>query len=96
MRLSKTLRFIQIGIIILILLFLNPFGIPLLFSLIIALILITCAVVDFIHSIYLRFKKAYKMDKQKLLIDFISLVLGVIVLYIDLLLLIFQGVKMSN
>ena len=92
---SKTIRIIQICMIILTLLII-PLGIPLFISVIFVSILITCALVDFIRSIYLRLKKSYKLDKQCLVIDFISLVLGVIILYIDLILFTFQGVKMSN
>jgi hypothetical protein len=80
MSFSKTIRYIQICMLILTLLII-PLGItlPLLISAIIVFILITCAVVDLVHSIYLRLKKAYKLDEKCLVIDFISIVSGVIV-----------------
>lgn len=92
---SKSARFIQTFILILALLII-PLGIPLLISAIIVFLLITYTIVDLIHSIYLRVKKAYKLDKQCLIIDFISLVSGIIIIYIGLILLTFHGVKMSN
>ena len=92
---KSTIRFIQICMFILTLLII-PLGIPLLISVIIIFILITCAVVDLVHSIYLRLKKVNKLDAQYLAFDFISLISGVTVIYISLILFTFHGVKMSN
>ncbi len=92
---SKYNRLIQICMFILTLLIL-PLGIPFIISAIIVFILIACALVDLVQRIYFKMKKAYKLNMQCLASDLISLAIGVIVLYIDLILFTFQGIKMSN
>jgi hypothetical protein len=92
---KSVFRFIQISMLIITLLII-PLSIPLLISVIVVFLLIACAMVDLTHSIYLKFKKVCELDKLFLVIDFLSLLLGIAVIYLMLILITFHGIKMSN